>query len=771
MNDLRLKWLGLLALTLGAVFSLSPSFDWYRRDAAERARLEAARERPGRVLNLGLDLRGGTHLVMEVDVDRLPPGMAVGDAVEQAVEVIRHRVDQFGVSEPFLARQGERWIVLQLPGISNSAQAKEVVGKTAQLEFRLVDDSPAAMEAMRAIRALGRPLDGGELTAGARALLPPRTTLLPGRDGAFHVVGATAEMTGASLETAHLEVGERNEPIVGFRLTREGGRRFDDLTKANVGRQLAIVLDGSVYSAPVIRSRISDGAGVIEGDFTAEEASGLAIVLRAGALPAPVRIVEERTVGASLGEDSIRSGLTACALGIGAVFVFFVAYYRVLGLIAVAGLALNLLLLLAAMAHLGATVTLPGIAGISLNVAMAVDANILVLERIREELAKGKSLRMAVNAGYEQSASAIFDANLTVLAASLLLFQFGTGPIKGFAITLTLGNLFSMFTATVATKVLTGTWLGRRARTTRAWRPLQLFRLPRIDWTAKRRLFFASSGLVLAASLASLAVRGLNYGIDFTGGTLLEVTYGAPRPITAVRDDLERAGYADAELQAFSGTGSYAIRLKGDRTLDAQAVEHILTTLQAADPANTVRMDRKEFVGPAVGAHLKRQAILAIGFAIAAIITYVGVRFANPLWGAAGIVALVHDVLATLGLLSLTRIEVDIVIMAAILTIAGYSINDTIVIFDRMRERLRAPRNAEPLDASINASINETLARTLLTNGTVLTVVLMLLLFGGQVIRDFALVMIVGGLVGTYSTIAIATPLIYERHVRARQPG
>jgi preprotein translocase subunit SecD len=300
--------------------------------------------------------------------------MPVAEAVDQAMEVIRHRVDQLGIAEPYIARQGDRSIVLQLPGIADSAQAKELVGRTALLEFRLADDSPAAQEALRSILAQGKPFEGGKATARAKALLPSGTALLPDRDGSAYVVGAKAEMTGASLETAHLETGERGEPVVGFQLTGEGGRRFDELTRANVGKQLAIVLDGSVYSAPVIRTQISGGAGVIEGNFTMEEASNLAIVLRAGALPAPVRIVEERTVGATLGDDSIRSGLTACAVGIGAVFAFFILYYKMLGLIAVAGLALNLLLLLAAMALLGATLTLPGIAGISLNVAMAVDA-------------------------------------------------------------------------------------------------------------------------------------------------------------------------------------------------------------------------------------------------------------------------------------------------------------------------------------------------------------------------------------------------------------
>ncbi|MFN8624786.1 MAG: protein translocase subunit SecD [Candidatus Binatia bacterium] len=764
MGNLYARWLAIVSLVTLALLALYPSFEWYRHPSGDRGRDDGSRTVRTGVLNLGLDLTGGTQLLMEVETDKLPSDIDVPDAINRAIEVIRNRVDHFGIAEPHIARQGERWIVLQLPGVGDSAQAKALVGKTALLEFRIVDDSAAARAALPTILALGRPFENGKATSAAAAALPPGTLLLPGREESAYIVRAAVPLTGAALETARVETDEYSQPIVAFRFDREGGGVFDELTAANVGKQLAIVLDGVVYSAPVIRSRISGGSGIIEGNFEMKEARHLAIVLRAGALPAPVRIVEERTVGASLGEDSIRTGLTACAIGIGLVFVFFAAYYKLLGLFAVAALALNLLLLLAAMAYFGGTLTLPGIAGISLNVAMAVDANILILERIREELRRGKSMRQAIQAGYDLSASAIFDSNLTVLAASLLLFQFGTGPIKGFAITLTLGNLISMFTATVATRLMASTWLTVGVARKLRWHPLSIVRAGNIDWVGRRRWGFAVSGLVLAASLASVLVRGLNYGIDFTGGTLLEVAYAAPKSLADLRGDLVRAGYADAELQSFSGTNAFAIRVKGTETLDAQSIERLIATLQAADPANTIRVDRKEYVGPAVGRHLKHRAVVAIVLAIAAIIVYVAFRFKNPLWGAAGVAALLHDVLATVGLVSITQMEVDIVIVAAILTIAGYSINDTIVIFDRMRERQRSSTR-EPLSTAINASVNETLSRTLLTNGTVLAVVAVLYVFGGKVIHDFALVMIAGSLIGTYSTVAIATPLIFERQL------
>ena len=271
--------------------------------------------------------------------------------------------------------------------------------------------------------------------------------------------------------------------------------------------------------------------------------------------------------------------------------------------------------------------------------------------------------------------------------------------------------------------------------------------------------------MLVGASLLALVWQGFNYGIDFMGGTLIEVTYAAPKSLGDLRQELAGAGYPDAEPQSFSRTNAFAIRLKGTQQLEPQAIEALVSKLQAADPSNTLRVDRQEFVGPAVGQHLKQQAVLAIALAMVAIIIYVAYRFSNPLWGAAGVIALVHDVLATAGLFALTHKEVDLVVVAAFLTIAGYSINDTIVIFDRMREKLRLPKH-ESIGVIINASINEMLARTFMTNGNVLVAVLGLLVLGGDVLRDFALAMVFGGVIGTYTTLAIAGPLIYEMERR-----
>lgn len=300
---------------------------------------------------------------------------------------------------------------------------------------------------------------------------------------------------------------------------------------------------------------------------------------------------------------------------------------------------------------------------------------------------------------------------------------------------------------------------------------MELFKTPGIDWIGKRKVFFAFSGLLLAASAASILLRGFDYSIDFVGGTMVQVTYPSPKTLSGVRDDLEKAGFSGAEPQSFTGTNAFGIRLKGGQgAQDAQVVEALIEGLRRADPRNAPRVDRREFVGPAVGRHLKRQAIFAIVFALLAIIVYVAFRFSNPLWGAAGVLALLHDVLATAGLFSMLRIQVDLVIVAALMTIAGYSINDTIVIFDRMRERMRLFRR-EAMGELVNASINETLSRTLITNGCVVGVVGAIFAFGGPVLHDFAIALLFGGMVGTYSTVAIATPLVYQWESASRPPS
>jgi preprotein translocase subunit SecD len=460
MTRNQLKWGGLLALIIAAIALIYPSINWYSLDATERANLEKVRDRPHFLVNLGLDLKGGTHMVMELEVDKLDPHTTLNDAMQQAIEIIRNRVDQFGVAEPLIVRQGARWIVVQLPGVTDSASAKELIGKTALLQFRMVDESEKARAALNKILELSAPFDGNVVSTAAAKLVPEGLELFRGKDSAVFLLNKEVPLTGANLETAKVEVGgEYGMPVVAFKFKPDAAAKFSSLTAANVGKNMAIVLDGVVYSAPVIKGRISGGSGVIEGQFTSQDAKSLAIVLKAGALPAPVKVIEERVVGPTVGEDSIKDGVRSSLIGFGLVVLFMIVYYRVSGMVAVAALGLNFLLLAAGMAYFRSTLTLPGIAGVILSLAMAVDSNVLIFERIREELRLGKPVKVAVDQGYERAFTAIIDTHLTTLISSAFLFQFGTGPIKGFAVTLTVGLVMSIFTAYVVTHMIFDAYL------------------------------------------------------------------------------------------------------------------------------------------------------------------------------------------------------------------------------------------------------------------------------------------------------------------------
>ncbi len=455
MSKNQFKWITLLAVVAGSIFLLYDSINWYQLDAAERAKLELLRERPSRIVNLGLDLKGGTQMVMELEVDKLDPKTTLNDGMNQAIEIIRNRIDQFGVAEPLIVRQGERWIVVQLPGVTDSARAKDLVGKTALLEFRMVDESEASRNALNKILEAGNPFVGAAVSTAAAKLVPAGDALFSGKDGTAYLLKTEVPLTGAALETAKVDTGgQYGMPVVDFKFKPESAGAFGALTAANVGRRMAIVLDGVVYSAPVIKGRISGGSGIIEGQFSADDARPLAIVLRAGALPAPVKVIEELVVGPTVGEDSVKDGLRSIAIGFVLVVLFMLVYYRLSGAVAIAALGLNLLVLLATMAGMRATLTLPGMAGIILSLAMAVDANVLIFERIREELRHGKPVKSAVNLGYDRAWSAILDSHVTSLISAAFLFQFGTGPIKGFAVTLTIGLLLSLITATVVTHMI-----------------------------------------------------------------------------------------------------------------------------------------------------------------------------------------------------------------------------------------------------------------------------------------------------------------------------
>jgi protein-export membrane protein SecD len=424
-----------IVLLFGALWLLYPTVKWYGMSGDEQDKMRKVKDPIiEKILKLGLDLQGGMHLRLEVEIDKIPEEMDKNEAMGRALEIMRNRVDQFGVSEPLIARQGDRWIVVQLPGVSDTRRALDLIGQTALLEFRLVNEEEIPSEDEEA---------------------PEGYELLKDRNGGLYLVNKEAEITGAALKTAEVKPGGGfKRPHIAFTLKKEAAKKFERITESNIDRRLAIVLDGVVQSAPVIRSRIPGGEGIIEGNFSLETARDLAIILRAGALPAPVNIIENRTIGPTLGKNSIKAGVTAMIAGFIVVLLFMLVYYRSAGIIADLALVMNIIILMGVMAYFHFTLTLPGIAGIILLIGMAVDANVLIFERIREEVAGGKTPRVAIDAGYSKATTTILDANITTLIAAAFLFQFGTGPIKGFAVTLFIGIIASLFTSIVVSKMI-----------------------------------------------------------------------------------------------------------------------------------------------------------------------------------------------------------------------------------------------------------------------------------------------------------------------------
>ncbi|WP_428897603.1 preprotein translocase subunit SecD [Parelusimicrobium proximum] len=457
-GKLAVKWAVILAVVFGAIYLLVPSYEWYSKTEAERNRAESTGERPKRILNLGLDLRGGSSLLLELDTSELPAGEGVNDAMARAIGILRNRIDQYGVGETTVTRQGEKWISVQLPGIANPAAAEALIGKTAMLEFRIVKQRVTGLDKFeKAFEETEQPFDPETnlIKPELAKLLPSGVTAMKTKDGGFYeIVEDTAKVTGADLETAQVNpVGGNGFPEVSFSFNAEGAKKFGQLTGSNKGRPLAIILDNIIQSAPNIEAKITK-QGVITGRFSLDEAKNLAIVLRAGALPAPVKIIEKSTLGPGLGEDSIKAGVKASLIALAVIIIFMVVYYRLGGVMASIALCLNLVLLMGLMAYFSATLTLPGIAGIILSLAMAIDANVLILERMREEKKAGEPVAEIISRGYGKAWSAILDSNVTTWIAAAFLFQFGSGPVKGFAVTLTLGLVVGVFTAVYVTRAM-----------------------------------------------------------------------------------------------------------------------------------------------------------------------------------------------------------------------------------------------------------------------------------------------------------------------------
>ena len=761
------------------------------------------------------------------------------DTLTQSISTIEKKVNGLGVAEASVQQRGgssgEAEILVQLPGVDDPTRVKGILQTAAQLELCEVKGGPFAS------REAAFAQNGGVLPLGTKIVRgSPRSS---GTDETWWLLGRSPIVTGRDVRDARPQQSDASGRWdTGFVLTQEAAKRFGRFTESSVGNRLAIVLDNVVLSAPTIQSKISD-QGRITGASSQEEAADLALNLRAGSLPAGVRVIEERTVGPSLGADSIRQGISAGVLGLALLIGALLVYYRAAGFNAVLALLLNTIMTVAALSYIDATWTLPGIAGLVLSIGMAVDSNVLIFERIKEELRSGKAVSAAISSGFERAWGTIVDTHVTTVVASAFLFVFGTGPVRGFAVTLVIGLIANVFTAVFVSRAIFAVELWRRPRMTHlsiGTGKMELFKDSNIDFLSKRSVTISLSLLAILVSVASLAIHdGPKYGLDFRGGTLMYVKFASMPRLDELRQALSAKVKGEISLQETRGTGEVIIgtELADEQSL-AQARQNVQETLRekyanlggkldlnnssqaaiedrlrgalplfseqrlkdlaarllnyrdhekggiilsldelASIPAvdqTTLSAIKKEcglgafnlrsveIVGPRAGQELRHQALLATLCALGGMLIYVAFRF-KLISGAAAVIATIHDVVITLGLFSLMGREIDLTVIAALLTLIGYSMNDKIVVLDRVRENMRANRRGSFLEL-VNQSINQTLSRTILTAGLTLLACLALYFLGGKVLNGIAFALCAGIVVGTYSSIFVASALLVMWH-------
>ena len=580
--------------------------------------------------------------------------------MRQALEIIRRRIDEVGTREPTIQRQGADRILIQVPGIGSAAEVKELIGTTAQLTFQPV---------------VSRTSDSNENPGSGNEILPAMDD-----EGVFYILERAPVVTGDELVDAQPDFDQNGRPAVSFRFNASGARDFGDYTAENIGNPFAIVLDEEVISAPTIQSHIPGGSGIITGDFTVEESTQLAILLRAGALPAGLEFLEERTIGPELGADSIEAGKIACIVAFVLVLAYMLATYRSFGVFANIALIVNVGLIFGLLSLIGATLTLPGIAGIVLTIGMAVDANVLVFERIREEMKTAKGPARAIELGYEKAMSAIIDANITTFLTAMILYTMGSGPVRGFAITLGLGIITSVFTALFVTRLIAVMWFERkRPKTVLQGRGLRL--VPQdtaIDFFSRWKLWLGISGVMIMVALGSFAVQGLNFGIDFKGGTTIRTQSAEPVNVAQYREAIGDLGLGDVTItEVFDPTfgpdeNVAMIRIQaqeGSESVSPEVIAEVESALQSVVPG--IAFTSVESVGPKVSGELIQAAIIAIALAITAVLIYIWLRFEWQ-FAVGAVIALVHDVALTVGVFSEFQIQFDLAIIAALLTIVGY---------------------------------------------------------------------------------------------------
>jgi len=734
-----------------------PRIDASGKKDPNRHVLQRLQQETAGKFRLGLDLQGGTSFLLEMDTNTLARTEDRKVALEHAIEVLRVRVDKLGVAEPLIQPAGNNQILIQLPGLAEAdkQQARENIERAAFLEFRMVHPESDQLLAQNIVEPgyeILR-LEQKNKKTGTTQLIPYLVKKKPERG----LTGKYLKRAGVSRQPL------TNEPEIDFELNDEGAKLFGEITreyqpKGNKHYQLAIVLDGQLYSAPRIDEPIEGGRGRIHGSFELKEAVTLANVLE-NPLEAPVHIIEERAVDPSLGKDSTHSGIKATLIGTAAVAAFMGVYYLLAGLIANVALVFNILILLGLLCWMKATLTLPGIAGIALTAGMAVDTNVLIFERIREELAAGKSLKGAVAAGYSKAFRTILDSHVTTLISGAILYWLGTGSVKGFGVTLSIGLMVNMFTALVVTRLMFDFLIGKNL--IKSVPMLHLIKSTNIDFLKWAKPAFAVSWLLIIVGVAYGFHRGAQImGVDFAGGDALTVSFERRVDVDKVREVVSKLNVGEPLIQYqkdVSG-GKEALTI----TTAYNSGGKVEQAIQKAFPEASFKRIALDKVGPSVGAGILKNAIISVLLALFGILVYVAFRYEFS-FAVGAVIAIIHDVLMTMGWFFLTGRQLSAPMVAAVLTIIGFSINDTIVIFDRIREDLKLGVRGSFKDV-MNTAMNQTLSRTIITSGTVFMATLALYLFGGGVINDFAFTFLVGIITGTYSSIFIASALVLWWH-------
>ena len=793
-------------------------------------------------------------------------------AISNSFNVLRNRIDRFGVTQPNIQKLGNSGrILVELPGVKEPERVRKLLQGTASLEFwatydnteieaylneanstlaqllateeevAAVETAPAAEDALLAEELQQsqndaaaeaefkkqNPLFSVLQPSGARGnacigyanyadtakinkffampqikgLFPPEfkpmwtvkaSQFIPGGN-IFELVAikatsrdGKAPLDGGVVTDARVQYGNTGgNPEVSMSMNAEGAKTWAHMTKDNIGKQIAIVLDGMVYSYPTVQSEIAGGSSQITGNFTLEEAEDLANVLKSGKLPAPATIIQEQVVGPSLGAESINAGLISFVIAFLLVLIYMVLFYQGAGLVADVALLCNVLLLFGTLVSFGAVLTLPGIAGLVLTLGMAVDANVIIYERVKEELRAGKGLSKAIADGYKNAYSAIIDGQFTTFLTGVVLFLFGSGPVQGFATTLIIGIITSVLTSVFITRIMFDDRVVKGKNVTFDNKITRNFlQNTHVDFLGKRKIAYIASGALILISLVSIFTKGFTYGVDFTGGRTYVVRFDQPVTAEAVRAAAVAEFDGAVEVKQFGGESQMKITtqylVENESTdADAEVESKLYNALKSFfateltfgeftstldNPNGIISSDK---VGPTIANDITRNAIIAVVIALFVIFAYIAVRFKGWTWGLGGVVGLAHTALIVIGFFSLFSgilpfsLDIDQTFIAAILTIIGYAINDTVVIFDRIREYKELHPKAE-FGKNVNEALNSTLSRTMNTSLTTLITMLAIAIFGGEVIRGLAVALILGIVIGTYASIFIATPIMYD---------